>query len=492
MFGRRNERPAAGLPLSDMLTFGIIALMPTVSAAQMPCPNPVPVEIAPPNLSAPFATFLPNDVCTPASIPGGNPIAYFDDYSWRAFIALIWPALKGQRGTPDPNQTLTATGVPLVFETFKADWETFQPNGASPTPWNDTSFGSAPCPKAQAGDFVLSAFSKFGNVGEAGVGNLTAVLIAQNGTFVRYLAAYNQEEFTAILSNRWFLAENLPQSQAPPGPPITFSTGSLDVKSSWIDMTNIPHPERYHTRSAWLLDPVSGMCSPTPVTVGLVGLHIVQKTPSRPQWIWTTFEQIDNVPPSNYVPPQPPTKPTQTFTFNDGTATSMPTSLPPAYVWSTAIKTPPPPINIQRLTPINNDPKVSRNTVATNAIWQQALSRQNSVWQFYQVTMTQWPTAKPPNPTLTGIPKNTFPGNSPTSAFANITLETWDQTNIRDGCMNCHTQTQSNDFVWSLAMNAFQAPPVSAAFARSETTTLRPSRDLEALKSLLQTQFKGH
>ena len=31
-------------------------------------------------------------------------------------------------------------------------------------------------------------------------------------------------------------------------------------------------------------------------TMGLVGLHIVSKTPARPQWIWSTFEQVDNVP----------------------------------------------------------------------------------------------------------------------------------------------------------------------------------------------------
>jgi hypothetical protein len=215
----------------------------------------------------------------------------------------------------------------------------------------------------------------------------------------------------------------------------------------------------------------------------------VQKTASRPQWIWTTFEHVDNVPPPDYLPPQPPAKPTQTFTFNDGTSTAMPTSMPRAYAWSTAIQNPPPPINIQRLTPINSDPAVSRSTVATNAIWQQALSQRNSVWQFYQLTMTQWPTAKPANPVTPGTPQNTFPGVSPTSAFANTTLETWDQTNIRFGCMNCHTQTQSNDFLWSLTMNAFQAPSTLVAANRTATTALRPSSDLDALKNLLQSQL---
>lgn len=295
---------------------------------------------------------------------------------------------------------------------------------------------------------------------------------------MRYLAAYNQSEFTQILNNSWFLAKNLPPTT---GTSITFQLGSMDVKSSWIDMTNVPNPERYHTRSAWLQDPISGACSTTQVTVGLVGLHIVQKTPSRPQWIWTTFEQVDNMPPPSYVPPQTLAR---TFTFNDGSGVAMPPSLPKAYIWSTAITQPPPPINIQRLTPVNP------STVATNAIWHQALSQQKSVWQFYQLTMTQWPTAVPPNPAFSGKPNNTFPGTGATSAFANTTLETWDQTNINNGCMSCHTITQSNDFVWSLAMNAFQASPSLAALARGERTTLRSSPELEALKALLANQFK--
>jgi hypothetical protein len=34
---------------------------------------------------------------------------------------------------------------------------------------------------------------------------------------------------------------------------------------------------------------------PTPAqTLGLIGMHIAMRTRSSPQWIWATFEQIDN------------------------------------------------------------------------------------------------------------------------------------------------------------------------------------------------------
>jgi hypothetical protein len=109
--------------------------------------------------------------------------------------------------------------------------------------------------------------------------------------------------------------------------------------------------------------------------------------------------------PGARLPPRPPALPSQTFTFNDDTATPMPNGIPSNFIWSNAenAATPPQHVNIQRLTPIN------QSTAATNAVWQGALKAQNSVWQFYQLTMTRWP--NPPNsPGNPGSPDFTFPG----------------------------------------------------------------------------------
>ena len=105
----RHRFPAGPLVV---IALAVCWLWPSSAVAQAPCPSPVPTSIPAPNLDAPAATLIPSDVCIPASFPG-NPIAFFDDYSWRAFIALVWPALSGQRGKPDPNQPLTAVDVPL-------------------------------------------------------------------------------------------------------------------------------------------------------------------------------------------------------------------------------------------------------------------------------------------------------------------------------------------------------------------------------------------
>src|SRR5690349_25111684 len=68
------------------------------------CSNPPAPSIS--------SSTVPTDV---DSFPSGClPINFFDDYSWKTFIALIWPALAGQRGVPDPGQKLGATSGPLV------------------------------------------------------------------------------------------------------------------------------------------------------------------------------------------------------------------------------------------------------------------------------------------------------------------------------------------------------------------------------------------
>jgi hypothetical protein len=320
------------------------------------------------------------------------------------------------------------------------------------------------------GDVVLASFSKFGNLGQAGFGDLVHALPAQNGTWVRYATGFNEVEFRQIVPAKLYLRSNLSAGA------VTFPDGALDVKSSWIEMTNIPHPERYYTRQAWIKDPVSGKCSSGPVVVGLVGIHIVQKTPSRPQWIWSTFEHVDNVPPRDEGSPAPP------FMFNKGDGTTMPASDPNGGFPPTDWKKPEP-YNVDRILPIN------ASTKATNDVYRRKLA--GTIWQNYQLVMTQWPLV-PNSPATPGTIRNTFPGQGATSAFANTTLETWDQGDIKAGCMNCHNVTRmKTDFLWSLEINAFPSalgPNVFALIVPSERakSKSRLPAALEELHSLLR------
>lgn len=404
--------------------FACLALFGAGTVAAQSCANPPVASIGP---------TAPSDVCVPAGFTG-NPIAFFDDYSWKVSAALMWPAANNARGQPDAAKTLSDAG-PRVFETFKGSWEVFHKDGSAPTPWNTYDASNACSAQLEFGDIVLASFSKFSDLGQAGFGSLVGPLVAQNTTYVRYQTAFNQAEFDQLLSQQLYLRKNLPAA----GKSLTFANGSIDVKSAWIDMDKISHPERFYTRSALVMDPATGNCSRK--TVGLVGLHIVQKTATRPQWIWTTFEQVDNVASGT---------PGNTPTFNDGTSKTMPPVNP--YKIDPLTLPTPPPFNVVRVKPIHP------STQKTNGDYQSLAAIEQSPLRFYQLVMTQWPTT-PSAPSIDGTPAHTFPGaGNDTTAFANTTLETFDQGNIRTGCMNCHNMTRTQtDFLWTLSDHAF--PP---------------------------------
>ncbi len=57
--------------------------------------------------------------------------------------------------------------------------------------------------------------------------------------------------------------------------------------------------------------------------------------------------------------------------------------------------------------------------------------------------------------------QHTFPGTiGSSSAFANTTMETFEQRTVATGCMACHnSHPTKTDFLWSLEINAFPAAP---------------------------------
>ncbi|HVW08000.1 MAG TPA: hypothetical protein VHC90_05430, partial [Bryobacteraceae bacterium] len=83
---------------------------------------------------------------------------------------------------------------------------------------------------------------------------------------------------------------------------------------------------------------------------------------------------------------------------------------------------------------------------------------------------TQWPRMEGNQAAFvpakqTGEITQTFPGAGATSAFANLTMESFDQGRPQLGCMSCHNQARMNvDFMWSLLDHAY---PEKLPVARS-------------------------
>ena len=79
--------------------------------------------------------------------------------------------------------------------------------------------------------------------------------------------------------------------------------GAVEIKAAWrvmcTDESCIKKDDlsRYYVQDVQIYNPDTSsgdIC--TPAQVGLVGMHIGHKTFWTPQWVWSTFEHVDNVP----------------------------------------------------------------------------------------------------------------------------------------------------------------------------------------------------
>lgn len=385
-------------------------------------------------------------------VPLAQPIGNFDvftqfhNYSWRSFIALNWPAQAGAagRGLADPNRTFADTDGPRVWMTWKSRHEIFQPGGPLPKPWASYD-GLNPCGEGFANEGItLSSFGGFGDFNQA----LANPLVARNRSYVRYEVRVNEAEFDSIVGNKWYIASNLPNSAST----VPFNTGSTAVKAAWRILTqneNTPTTRgRYYVARAQVFDFAQQKCLPQ--DVALVGLHIVTKTKDRPQWIWSTFEHIDNVPfgPVDGSPRCVPDTPADvSFSFYDR---QKPKKLLP--------EKRPSPISLGNKPVADPDPmQVIRahkiQTMRTNCMYWSLSEIKDTVWKNYMLVMTQWPDLpEHPGPMNDGNP---FPGSGSDKAASNIAMETYFQDT---GCMECHKYSNQHgrDFVMFVSFDTFR------------------------------------
>ena len=101
-------------------------------------------------------------------------------------------------------------------------------------------------------------------------------------------------------------------------------------------------------------------------------------------------------------------------------------------------------------------------TELTSFAYQRLLA--GTPWQYYRLVVTQWPRLEgnqadaDSRRASTAASPNTFPGTGAFSAFANVTMETFDQKGVQLGCMSCHNRARmTTDFMWSVLDHAY--PP---------------------------------
>lgn len=369
----------------------------------------------------------PDDECD----PGGFPIDFFDTFSWRTFIALNWPADPDRRGVPDETKTIADRTAPRVWETWKSVEETFLPDGRTPESW-DSPGSNRLCTNAQdvaADPKKLLADLNQGDDNGGGIG----ALVAQNRTYVRYEIRMNQKEFETILLNKLFLRSNLPASDSSEPQQELFEDGAVDVKAAWREIRTGENADRYYIREALAVDPITGRCDLR--QFALIGFHIAARTLTRPQWIWSTFEHVDNIEPG-------PGAPVGTVpSLNDPGKPQMLGTNPGVINAANPLKVDPDPVQVVFESSEN---RVPSETEATNTKWQGSPELKDSVFKFYRLIKTQWPSDPSGNALGRPFPKR---------RVANLTMETFIQSS---SCMACHGKASNKtDFVWFLSNRAF-------------------------------------
>ena len=129
------------------------------------------------------------------------------------------------------------------------------------------------------------------------------------------------------------------------------------------------------------------------VRVGLIGMHIAHKSKTSPQWIWATFEQVDNLDVDSVSHPK-----LRPSLFNPDCPTCVPNQQPSKKTDGEWI--PSPKTQAWRAIPIPGDKRT------LNAQAQAVLAKIGSPLQYYELIDTQWPTEPkaPPTPWTAGLP----------------------------------------------------------------------------------------
>jgi len=433
----------------------------------------------------------------PADVGGAGTDEDWLRFGWDSFVAVNWPAdnrwpAPGDGGRPDKTTTIgdpRAAARPAVWQTYLAPGQVFRNNGQDPGDWNNP-----------AVPFTITADPRdptrripvVGGFGEKSIYFLNQnpviglmlfdlattpnPVVDQQGNYVLLEVRLNQSEFEYFKRTRYYDACLQLQSSGGPAPAFEYlpdtgspalpdwaRQGAVEIKTSWRILDPARDiPARYFTTRTSYLKP-NGQVS-EPVTLGLVGMHILRNTPqSKSTWAWVTFEHVDNVRILDRpVPTRPDGRPLSP-SFNPGPAGAEPayafgfdttgrfdySLLSSAAAYYNPVTSPamlsqgdviprnPPdrPVNLSRVVPMRDAVK------KINAEYQAKL--QGTVWQYYEMIDVLYPTA-------TGLSEVKRPDDSSwspkrftnTPAMINVTMESYlaykFSTWSLDNCQSCH------------------------------------------------------
>ena len=469
-------RLSGGLPrllvVAIASTIAAIATLAETVAFGAPPAAPPYLAIFP-NFAPILTPQLPGDVDTTLKTTLENAGLFprvqreFDLNAWQMFLAVNWPT--NNQGRPALRITDTGFGAPRwtlwhnsssIFRSTARRRSRLAANRRPPASLASSRDLSKPVSKGLT-PFSLSAaeaantratrfLGVISAVGELNVANIgddiqqafTGPLIDQYGNFVYYEIMIDPNEVKYLCSTKLYningqveFAKAGGKVDMPIGHPDQDSSGSFELKLAWrimkpCDPAKPKDPcddmSRFFVEDAFIKDlGPDGAELQRKVKVGLVGMHIAHKSETSPQWIWATFEQVDNLDVDQVAHPK------LQASFNNAGCQICTTDVEPQ---QNAQKVYPRiPVQVSRTIPIPAD------KVALNAQAAAALARIGSVWQYYQLIDTQWPTQPkvPPADPNGGLPEavTNKPGGNPTPVnLTNVTMETYFQAGNQAAC----------------------------------------------------------
>jgi hypothetical protein len=335
------DRFGRGLYLQALLAIAGVAVVSQLpTSAEAGTSDPPPWGTTQPWIM-PQTIFPYQDSDPPTDVPTAEDWLRF---GWDTFIAMNWPHLEGGNpGQPDSSSDIVTSynspanypdaawwsynGKFQLFYNYPLDGQPPTHADLYPGDWDNP---LSPKPMAN-GNQIIGNFSMSGSLSnrlrdQLDEAFIDAPLIDRNGNFVLYQIFVNQSYWQYAINTGYFDGTwqnkdvkdgafigmpkygNTKDESGSGAPwygnlPDYAQQGAMSVKVAWKQLSESEADSgRYYTREIYYenntADP-NDFCSGEtgePVTVGLVGMHILRLTPTTGQtWFWSSFEHIDNV-----------------------------------------------------------------------------------------------------------------------------------------------------------------------------------------------------
>ena len=456
-------------------TLGVAGLLASSALAQAPVPDinppfancnmtPEAVEVKPPAGTTNPSTFKVTPI-TPDLLTSGQPCQQivntagragddtvtnrqrgFDFYSWLTFIAMNSPADGKTTIGKGPRPGGDAMTMWEHLDNYRPLADVMQ-NDDAKRAWGTRHVPDDCKNKDGPGKIVFQ-------LGEEAFNQpfKTGPLIDQDGNYALFDILMNKPMFEFIdkntLYNRRGQADFKAEIQFPSGinpgkdkdgNPTPGRMGAIMLKVSYRILDPVVNKDiidQFHTSDALIYFPGPPATKTGPICVekklGLIGFHVGHKTNFAPQWVWTSFEHVSNVPDEADVKAGKPLPLKRYNFFKENCKDCAEANATPEKPWH-------PPASLKFPTSFRSQvvrtKMVPSHTLKDVDQLNQSFRKilKGTVWENYILLTTQWPSDFASKTDPTGAPAPIY--------LANSTLETFSQGKVplaSSSCMACH------------------------------------------------------